>query len=366
MNLDAERLARLVPGVLDELARRMGGRAPLSDSTGEATGGVSDFGERFLAWSWVGRRTVERFGVETTLDEAMDVVILGTVNEPEMGEHVEQVRALMRTQDLGDGDKIDERLAGFDSPSEQLPAMKLVVMAVEELVRRAALAGRTDEMTVIAQLMEEAGRRGWEPPGRVEARRRPNEKGTTMADSQDVIAILLQDHQEVRQLFTRIASGTGKAKEDAFHELVFELARHETAEEEVVYPVLRREGDAGESVAKARIKEEEDANKLLAELEKTEIGSASFEEKFEKLRTAVLAHAEAEEADVFPRLRQSCDAAKLNSMGRVLEMAKKTAPTHPHPNVPGTATANLVAGPIAAIVDRTRDAIRKASEKLAS
>ncbi|HZU73431.1 MAG TPA: hemerythrin domain-containing protein [Acidimicrobiales bacterium] len=185
-----------------------------------------------------------------------------------------------------------------------------------------------------------------------------------MTDANDVVSILMQDHQEVRQLLTKIASGTGKAKEEAFHQLVYELARHETAEEEVVYPALRRL-DGGEKVADARIKEEEDANRVLADLEKLEVGGAEFDKLFEKLRTAVVAHAEAEEAEVFPRLRQGSDADKLQTMGRVLDMAKKTAPTHPHPNVPGTATANLLAGPLAAVVDRTRDAIREARQKLA-
>ena len=38
-----------------------------------------------------------------------------------------------------------------------------------------------------------------------------------------------------------------------------------------------------------------------------------------------------------------------------MEQAKKVVPTHPHPLVPGTATAQLVAGPWAATVDKVRD-----------
>jgi hypothetical protein len=38
------------------------------------------------------------------------------------------------------------------------------------------------------------------------------------------------------------------------------------------------------------------------------------------------------------------------------------APTHPHPGVE-TATQNLLAGPIAAVADRTRDVVRKAMSR---
>ncbi|HZT64611.1 MAG TPA: hemerythrin domain-containing protein [Acidimicrobiales bacterium] len=187
-----------------------------------------------------------------------------------------------------------------------------------------------------------------------------------MGENLNAIEALLQDHQEVRQLFTEIASKTGEDKQTAFQRLVFELARHETAEEEVIYPLVRRDVDGGDDLADARIKEEDEAKKVLADLEKLDVSSTEFDTKFEQFRTAVLAHAESEETQVFPQLREVKDDDSLNAVGRVLDLAKKTAPTHPHPNVPGTATANLLAGPMAAVIDRTRDAIRDARQKLAS
>jgi hypothetical protein len=38
------------------------------------------------------------------------------------------------------------------------------------------------------------------------------------------------------------------------------------------------------------------------------------------------------------------------------------APTHPHPGVE-SATANLALGPVAALMDRTKDVVRKAMGK---
>lgn len=187
-----------------------------------------------------------------------------------------------------------------------------------------------------------------------------------MGQKTDAVTLLLNDHDEVRQLFGRFDTATTpEQKKEIFQQLVHELAVHETAEEEIVYPMLRKDVADGDGIADKRIAEEEQADKLLASMEKMDPSSSEFTAAFGKLRTAVLSHAEREEQEVFPRLRSHEDGERLASMGRLLEMAKKTAPTRPHPHVPGSATANLVAGPMAAIVDRTRDAIRDARQRLA-
>jgi len=182
----------------------------------------------------------------------------------------------------------------------------------------------------------------------------------------DIISLLLEDHQEVRQLLTKIGQAGGEAKREAFHELVAELARHETAEEEVLYPSVRRLVDGGDDLADARTKEEHEGERLLTDLEKREIGSPDWDSVFSELQRAVLAHAEAEETTVFPKIREVTSAENLERMGKVLELAKKMAPTHPHPNVPTSATARAMTGPLAKVIDLTRDAIRDAMEKVGS
>lgn len=189
-----------------------------------------------------------------------------------------------------------------------------------------------------------------------------------MTESKSVVDLLLEDHEEIKGLLGTLgAAGTasGPTKKEAFENLVWELVKHETAEEEVVYPALRQL-DGGDAIADARIKEENKANKVLAELEKLDITSTEWDSKFSCLKSDVPAHASAEEKEVFPLLRKHQDGDHLVKMGKVLELAKKAAPTHPHPKVPGTATANLIAGPLAAVVDRARDAIKDAREALAS
>ncbi|MDG9687163.1 hemerythrin domain-containing protein, partial [Streptomyces sp. DH18] len=60
--------------------------------------------------------------------------------------------------------------------------------------------------------------------------------------------------------------------------------------------------------------------------------------------------------------RRSTDSARLASMARGVKAAEAMAPTRPHPGVQ-SAGANMALGPLAALMDRTKDAVRKAMGK---
>ncbi len=175
----------------------------------------------------------------------------------------------------------------------------------------------------------------------------------------DVVDLLIAQHQEVKQLFAELGQQSA-GREETFQRLVRLLAVHETAEEEVVYPALRSTGSYGERVAEARKSEEAEAKQALSDLEKLGVDGEGFDDQLHAFRIAVLDHASREESEVFPHLRKSLDAEKLRAMRSALELAEKTAPTHPHPHGPESAIGNLVVGPFVAIADRVRDALRKA------
>ena len=90
--------------------------------------------------------------------------------------------------------------------------------------------------------------------------------------------------------------------------------------------------------------------------------SAEFVPLFDQLRGAVLAHAEAEEADEFPGLRSSTSESERRIMAMALRAAEAIAPTHPHVNVT-SAVANVALGPLASVIDHTRDAVREVLER---
>lgn len=175
----------------------------------------------------------------------------------------------------------------------------------------------------------------------------------------DVVTQLLAQHDLVRQAIDDVAkTTTADERQQAFDTLRELLARHETAEEMIIRP-LTRGIDGGGEIASARMDEENESKVLLAKLEKMDIASLEFARTFERFAGAVLTHAQAEERSEFPLLREKLDAKTSARAEKMLLMAEKTAPTHPHPSAKSTAM-NYVAGPFAAMADRARDAIAKA------
>ncbi len=172
----------------------------------------------------------------------------------------------------------------------------------------------------------------------------------------DVVKILLEQHARIRDLFADVKSLDGQAKQEAFDELRALLAVHETAEEMILRPVAKK--TAGEAEANARNHEEAEANKVLAELEKLDVGSEKFTLMFAEFERSVIDHAEHEEREEFPAVRQGCDQDKLTKMGSQLQAAEKMAPTHPHPGSAGKPAAQWAVGPFAALLDRAKDAIK--------
>ena len=174
----------------------------------------------------------------------------------------------------------------------------------------------------------------------------------------DLVTQLLAQHDQVRAGIYAVAqTTTAESRQETFDRLRELLARHETAEEMIIRP-LTRGIDEGRAVAAARMDEENEAKTTLAELETLDIASVEFARLFEKFAQAVLTHAQREEKLEFPLLMQDLDADQLRHAERLLLMAEKTAPTHPHPAA-RTTTMNYIAGPFAALADRARDTISK-------
>lgn len=175
----------------------------------------------------------------------------------------------------------------------------------------------------------------------------------------NVIDLLLRQHQEIRRLFGEVQNATGETRVAAFDRPRRLLAVHETAEEEVVHPYARRTLEGGGEIIDARLTEENEAKTMLAELEDIGPDGPEFGQKLAELRTAVLDHAEHEEKDEFPYIAKEATEQQLKGMAAAVKAAAAMAPTHPHPGVESP-TANLLTGPFAGMMDRTRDVVRKA------
>jgi hypothetical protein len=181
--------------------------------------------------------------------------------------------------------------------------------------------------------------------------RRSIETGT------DVVEYLHRQHEAIRVMFRVTLTAPGAQRAAAFVALRRMLAVHETAEEEVVHPAARWAVHAGDTIVQARLDEETEAKKMLVEIEKLGMESSDFHVKLTILEAAVNMHAEAEEREEFAGLSEALDGKRLDRMRRAAEFAEAVAPTRPHPSI-ASATANLLVGPFAAMVDRARDALQ--------
>lgn len=185
--------------------------------------------------------------------------------------------------------------------------------------------------------------------------------GSTKAASgqaADVVELLLAQHSQIRDLFLEVEHAAGEARQEAFWQLVRLLAVHETAEEELVHPLARRLLNGGDGLIDDRLAEEYQAKQALAEIESAGTSHDQFLALLAGLRESVLKHAHYEETYEFPSLR-STQPGQLRALAAAVAVAEKVAPTHPHPGTE-TAAKNLAAGPILAVFDRVKDAIRQA------
>ncbi|MER7983326.1 hemerythrin domain-containing protein [Streptomyces sp. NPDC095817] len=186
--------------------------------------------------------------------------------------------------------------------------------------------------------------------------------GDDGAADDDVVALLMRQHGDIRNLFDEVEHNSGDERRNAFRHLVRLLAVHETAEEEVVHPFARRSVVGGEQIVDDRLAEERMAKEALSALDDVDTDDPKFMLQLMKLRQEVQEHARAEERYEFPHIRRSTDAANLAAMAKAIKAAEAIAPTRPHPGVEGGA-ANVTLGPVAALMDRTKDTVRKAMGK---
>jgi hypothetical protein len=172
----------------------------------------------------------------------------------------------------------------------------------------------------------------------------------------DVVALLLHQHEEIRRLFAEVRDAAPADRAEAFDRLRRLLAVHETAEELIVHPDARKLLADGDLVVDASLAEELAAKQILVQLENLDAEDPGFLLRLEELRIAVEEHAKHEEQEEFPCLRSAHSDSRLMAMAKAVKAAEALAPTHPHPGVE-SATTNLLVGPYASMLDRAYDMI---------
>ena len=142
----------------------------------------------------------------------------------------------------------------------------------------------------------------------------------------DAITLLTTDHDEVRSLFEQFRTANEADDMTRMKELqkqIFsELETHTRIEEDIFYPAVRDtdEEELAETVDEG-VQEHHVVKVLMREIEDVS-GDDTFIAKMKVLMENVEHHAEEEETDMFPDLRERMSQQRLDELGTEMEAAK--------------------------------------------
>ena len=143
----------------------------------------------------------------------------------------------------------------------------------------------------------------------------------------DALALLKSDHDTVRDLFSQFsdakeAEDTGRMKQ--VQERIFaELEVHTSIEEEVFYPEAKEVGEEAEELVNEGVEEHHVVEVLMEEIAALSPDDDAWVAKMTVLIENVEHHAEEEEEELFPQLREVFGDERLQRMGEKLQAAKE-------------------------------------------
>ncbi|MFD5898882.1 MULTISPECIES: hemerythrin domain-containing protein [unclassified Streptomyces] len=130
-----------------------------------------------------------------------------------------------------------------------------------------------------------------------------------METEHDVVALILQDHRTMEDLFRRMRSVEAD-RAAALREFAGLLIAHARAEETEVYPALRRFKNIDDAEVEHGEEEHDEGNEALLDLLETEVGSDEWDEKLESLVEAVSHHLDEEERTILNGARENVGAER--------------------------------------------------------
>jgi Hemerythrin HHE cation binding domain len=177
----------------------------------------------------------------------------------------------------------------------------------------------------------------------------------------NVVSVLYEQHAQLRDYFEAAGSLEGEARRTAFDALRELLAQHEAAEEVVLRPATEKLLPAG--FTRARVAEEREADRELAELERMDVQGPEFRPRLRRLEEAMWMHASREETDEFPAVLTGLGEEEQQEMGRWMLRALRDAPAHSPSMLGGflVGQASPVSfAPFSELLDRARERLAEA------
>jgi len=157
-----------------------------------------------------------------------------------------------------------------------------------------------------------------------------------MPDQSDAIELLLLDHRTIEALVERLDSTVDPVETRSLYlQIVEQLAAHEAAEQQVIFPAFRAALQDADLTLAHRMGEHEEMNELLAEMRSLAPDGLPFVKRESALLLEIEEHFRREEESVFNRMRGAFAPDELAELARQVLAAKQHAPAFPddHPRM---------------------------------
>jgi hemerythrin-like domain-containing protein len=142
-------------------------------------------------------------------------------------------------------------------------------------------------------------------------------------EAQDAIALLIEDHENVKQMFEQFEGLGDRAhatKKKLAMQICMELTKHATAEEEIFYPAVRAATKKNEDLVDEATVEHASAKDLIAQIMEMEATEELFDAKVKVLSEMIEHHVEEEENEMFPKAREA--GLDLEALGQQIAERK--------------------------------------------
>jgi iron-sulfur cluster repair protein YtfE (RIC family) len=141
----------------------------------------------------------------------------------------------------------------------------------------------------------------------------------------NALTLLKADHDRVKGMLKELDASTERAEKgrtEGLARLKAELTVHETIEEEIFYPALRRFAEAKALVLEA-YEEHDVVDTIMSELERTPASDETWAAKFTVMKENLEHHIEEEEGDLFDRARDVMETKELTHLGEEMQARKE-------------------------------------------
>jgi hemerythrin superfamily protein len=141
----------------------------------------------------------------------------------------------------------------------------------------------------------------------------------------NVFQLLAKDHVKASTLINEISSTSNTEQRlSLYSQLKHELTVHADAEEAHLYPVLKQHSETSGFVQEA-IDEHKKLKAILGKIDSSSAEGSGFLKDMTELEKLLHHHADEEEAEIFPIAERTISAAESEAIAHKIEEMKKTA-----------------------------------------